>query len=102
MRSISRVTDLTVTEVDDYGLHYGETLRRWRANLHADEQSLDAMGLDERFVRMWDFYLCYCEAAFDERSISVVQMALARPAWRPHEVPAVTATDRSGRSIRVG
>jgi cyclopropane-fatty-acyl-phospholipid synthase len=102
VRSISRVTDLTVTRVDDYGLHYGETLRRWRANLHADEQSLDAMGLDERFVRMWDFYLCYCEAAFDERSISVVQMTLARSAWRPHEVPAVTATDRAGRSISVG
>ena len=51
---------------------------------------------------MWDFYLCYCEAAFDERAISVVQMALARPAWRPHEAPAVTATDRAGRSINVG
>jgi cyclopropane-fatty-acyl-phospholipid synthase len=102
VRSVARVTDLTVTNVDDYGLHYGETLRRWRANLHADESALDAMGLDERFVRMWDFYLCYCEAAFDERSISVVQMALARPAWRPHEAPAVTATDRAGRSITVG
>jgi cyclopropane-fatty-acyl-phospholipid synthase len=102
VHSVSRVTDLTVTRVDDYGLHYGETLRRWRANLHHDEEALDAMGLDERFVRMWDFYLCYCEAAFDERSISVVQMALARPGWRPHEAPAVTATDRAGRSISVG
>jgi len=102
VRSISRVTDLTVTEVDDYGLHYAETLRRWRTNLHSDEASLEAMGLDERFVRMWDFYLCYCEAAFDERSISVVQMAMARPAWRPHRTPTVTATDRAGRSISVG
>ncbi len=60
------------------------------------------MGLDERFVRMWDFYLCYCEAAFDERSISVVQMAMARPTWRPHAAAVSTATDRAGRSISVG
>jgi cyclopropane-fatty-acyl-phospholipid synthase len=50
------------------------------------------MGLDQRFVRMWDFYLAYCEAAFEERSISVVQMALARPAWRPRRLPTQMAT----------
>ncbi len=82
-RSVAHVTDLSVTALDDYGLHYGETLRRWRANLHADPAAVAALDLDERFVRMWDFYLCYCEAAFDERAISVVQMALAKPAWRP-------------------
>ena len=43
---------------------------------------------------MWDFYLCYCEAAFDERSISVVQMAMARPAWRPHTALGTVATSR--------
>ncbi|HEY6532881.1 MAG TPA: cyclopropane-fatty-acyl-phospholipid synthase family protein [Acidimicrobiales bacterium] len=92
LRSARRVTDLSVTAVHDYGLHYAETLRRWQANLHRDDEALGAMGLDERFVRMWDFYLAYCEAAFEERSISVVQMALARPAWRPHapEAPVVT------------
>ena len=62
-----RVTDLTLTDVDDYGLHYAETLRRWRANLHAHAGELDRLGLDDTFRRMWDFYLAYCEAAFDER-----------------------------------
>jgi cyclopropane-fatty-acyl-phospholipid synthase len=101
VRSLARVTDMTVTAVDDYGLHYGETLRRWRANLHDDEAALEAMGLDDRFVRMWDFYLCYCEAAFDERSISVVQMAMARPAWRPHTALGAVATSRvADRSLQ--
>jgi hypothetical protein len=45
---------------------------------------------------MWDFYLAYCEAAFEERSISVVQMALPRPAWRPHAERAHTATLTTG------
>jgi cyclopropane-fatty-acyl-phospholipid synthase len=92
LQSVSRVTDLAVTAARDYGLHYAETLRRWQTNLHCDEDALDALGLDDRFVRMWDFYLCYCEAGFDERAISVVQMALARPAWRPHHDPARMAS----------
>ena len=82
-RTTARHTDLAVTALADYGLHYAETLRRWRANLFADATALERLALGERFVRMWDFYLCYCEAAFEERAISVVQMALARPAWRP-------------------
>jgi cyclopropane-fatty-acyl-phospholipid synthase len=78
-RSTSRVTDFTLTDLDDYGVHYAETLRRWRANVHAHADELPTLGLDERFVRMWDFYLAYCEAAFDERDISVVQCVLTRP-----------------------
>ncbi len=81
--SISRVSDLTLIELHDYGLHYAETLRRWRANLAARRSELGALGLDERFVRLWDFYLSYCEAGFDERDISVVQCLLARPGYRP-------------------
>jgi len=71
-----------VSQVDDYGLHYGETLRRWRANLHGRADELAALGLDDRFRRMWDFYLAYCEAAFDEREVSVVQCVLSRPGAR--------------------
>lgn len=87
-RTTARHTDFAVTALADYGLHYAETLRRWRANLFSDATALERLALGEQFVRMWDFYLCYCEAAFEERSISVVQMALARPAWRPRARPA--------------
>jgi cyclopropane-fatty-acyl-phospholipid synthase len=81
--SISRVSDLTLVELHDYGLHYAETLRRWRANLETNRDELMAVGLDERFLRLWRFYLCYCEAGFDERDISVVQCLLARPGYEP-------------------
>ena len=96
-RTATRSTDLAVTALDDYGPHYAETLRRWRANLFADETALERLALGERFVRMWDFYLCYCEAAFDERAISVVQTRLARPAWRPRTTPS---TDHHRRTPR--
>jgi cyclopropane-fatty-acyl-phospholipid synthase len=82
-RSTGRVTDFTLTEVADYGVHYAETLRRWRANIHGRGDELSRLGLDGTFRRMWDFYLAYCEAGFDERDISVVQCVLARPGWRP-------------------
>ena len=41
-----------------------------------------ALGFDERFIRMWEFYLCYCEGGFRERDIGTVQMLLAKPGWR--------------------
>jgi len=81
-RVSGRTTDLTLTAVDDFGLHYAETLRRWKANVDAHADELPDLGLDDGFRRMWDFYLAYCEAAFDEREISVVQCVLARPGAR--------------------
>jgi cyclopropane-fatty-acyl-phospholipid synthase len=79
----TRSSDLALTGLDDYGVHYAETLRRWRAALSGQRDRLRALGLGEAFARMWEFYLAYCEAAFDERSVSVVQMTLAGPGWRP-------------------
>jgi cyclopropane-fatty-acyl-phospholipid synthase len=78
-RSLERVTDFSVDEDFGFGADYAETLRRWRVNLHADEPKLELLGLDHQFVRLWDFYLCYCEAGFDEKMIDVVQMKFTRP-----------------------
>jgi cyclopropane-fatty-acyl-phospholipid synthase len=61
-----------------FGSDYAETLRRWRTNLHSDEAGLASLGLDQQFLRLWDFYLCYCEAGFDEQTIDVAQMVLTR------------------------
>ncbi|HKH87746.1 MAG TPA: cyclopropane-fatty-acyl-phospholipid synthase family protein [Acidimicrobiales bacterium] len=82
-RSVRRATDLTIIDVEDIGRHYAETLRRWDVAFRAARARLEAGGLDRRFLRMWDLYLCYCEAAFLERHISDVQMVLAKPGWRP-------------------
>lgn len=78
-RSIKRVTDLSFDEDFGFGADYAETLRRRRMNLHADEATLASLGLDQQFIRLWDFYLCYCEAGFDEKMIDVVQMRFTRP-----------------------
>jgi cyclopropane-fatty-acyl-phospholipid synthase len=80
LRSTARVSDFTLVELDAFGSHYAETLRRWRANVDDHRSALPALGLDEQFRRMWEFYLCYCEAAFDESAVDVVQCVLSRPA----------------------
>lgn len=67
---------------------YGETLRRWRANLARVAPELRALGLDRRFARLWNFYFAYCEAGFDERYISATQLLYATPTWRPRPTSA--------------
>lgn len=75
-RSLDNVGALAIDEFIAFGSDYAETLRRWRTNLHEDEQILESFALDQRFIRLWDFYLCYCEAGFDEKMIDVVQMRI--------------------------
>jgi len=63
-----------------FGADYAQTLRRWRAAFLAQEPALRALGLDTRFLRTWDFYLAYCEAAFAAGNTDVVQFTLQRGA----------------------
>ncbi|MCB0967616.1 MAG: class I SAM-dependent methyltransferase, partial [Ilumatobacter sp.] len=65
--SVERATSMRVVEVVDHTEHYAETLRRWRLAFDARIADVDALGLDERFRRLWRMYLAYCEAAFLER-----------------------------------
>ena len=53
-------------------MHYARTLRLWRDGFAARREQVAALGFDERFIRKWTYYLCYCEAAFALRNISVV------------------------------
>jgi cyclopropane-fatty-acyl-phospholipid synthase len=71
---------LEVTESFAFGADYAETLRRWRQAFHARRKEVGTLGFDERFMRIWDFYLAYCEAAFDSGNTDVVQFTLRRPA----------------------
>lgn len=75
-------SDLRAVQLEDIGPHYAETLARWRDNFHARSDEIRGLGFDERFMRMWEFYLCYCEGGFRERQIGTVQMLLAKPDWR--------------------
>jgi cyclopropane-fatty-acyl-phospholipid synthase len=80
--SVRRATDFAIIDLEDIGRHYAETVRRWHIALRAGRARLQEAGLDRGFQRLWELYLCYCEAAFLERHISDVQIVLAMPQWR--------------------
>jgi cyclopropane-fatty-acyl-phospholipid synthase len=61
------------------GLHYAETLRQWRTNFNRATGEILRLGFDRRFLRTWNYYFSYCEAAFASRNISVAQMVFTRP-----------------------
>jgi len=86
--AMTRGSDLRTVHLEDIGSHYAETLAHWRGAFLARLDRVRALGFDERFIRMWDFYLAYCEGGFRERDIGTVQMLLARPGWRG-EIPGV-------------
>jgi len=77
--SVSRETDLRLLGLEDIGLHYASTLHRWRDNFFDRIDEVRRQGFSEAFIRMWEFYLCYCEGAFLERAISDVQMLFSKP-----------------------
>jgi cyclopropane-fatty-acyl-phospholipid synthase len=79
LESVGRTTDLRFVHAEDFAPHYAETLRRWRAAFQSQEDRVRSLGYDERFIRMWNYYLCYCEAAFEERSVGVVQLQFDKP-----------------------
>ena len=81
-RAVARRTDMQTLDLEDLTPHYVETLRRWRTNFLANAGRLQALGYDERFRRLWDLYLCYCEAGFAERRICDLQLVLAKPQCR--------------------
>jgi cyclopropane-fatty-acyl-phospholipid synthase len=84
INTITRVSDMLVTAVEDIGLDYARTLRHWRHNFEARIEEIRALGYPESFLRMWMFYLTYCEGAFLERAISDVHLEAEKPA-RPAE-----------------
>ena len=70
---------LEVTNELDFGRDYAETLRRWRAQFLSRDGQVRTLGFDTRFMRIWEFYLAYCEAAFDTGNTNVVQFTLRNP-----------------------
>ena len=81
--AMTRETDLRALHIEDIGLHYARTLRDWRERFFARIDEVRQLGYTEDFIRMWDFYLTYCEAAFLERVIGDVQLHAIKPQARP-------------------
>lgn len=78
----TRACDLALVQLDDFGPSYALTLQAWRQRFLAARKRIEALGYDRRLLRLWEFYLCYCEGGFRERSIGVAQMLFAKPGHR--------------------
>ena len=77
-RTHARQAGLQVVDELAFGKDYAETCRRWRRDFMARRDDVLALGFDERFLRIWEFYLAYCEAGFEAGDIDVVQFTLCR------------------------
>jgi cyclopropane-fatty-acyl-phospholipid synthase len=91
-RCVALRTDLRTVGAQDITGDYAETLRHWRARFSDRIDDVRALGYDERFLRLWNLYLAYCEAGFRERRIRDVQLLLAKPRWRRDVAKPVIAT----------
>lgn len=79
-RRQAELAGLKVIDELKFGPDYAETLRRWRHDFMAQESQVLTLGFDNKFLRTWEFYLAYCEAAFDEANTDVIQFTLQKPA----------------------
>jgi len=84
--SITRMTDMRLYDLEDIGPHYATTLRMWRENFFANIAAVRQLGYSEEFIKMWEFYLCYCEGGFTERALGDVHLLLAKPENRRRTV----------------
>jgi cyclopropane-fatty-acyl-phospholipid synthase len=81
-RHIAKDTDLQMVHLRDITADYALTLAEWRRRFMDRLEDVRKQGFDDRFIRMWEFYLCYCEGGFRERIIGTAQIAFAKPGYR--------------------
>jgi cyclopropane-fatty-acyl-phospholipid synthase len=84
--TVTRSTDMRIYHLEDIGLHYATTLRKWRQQFFKNINKIEKLGYSDTFTRMWDFYLCYCEGGFMEHAIGTVQVLLTKPECRREPV----------------
>ncbi|MDQ6648357.1 MAG: class I SAM-dependent methyltransferase, partial [Pseudomonadota bacterium] len=94
LASKTRVSGLALVHLEDFGHSYALTLKAWRERFLSKLPQVRAQGFDERFIRMWEFYLAYCEGGFRERSIGVAHLLMSRPGnRRPALLPELEPGD---------
>jgi cyclopropane-fatty-acyl-phospholipid synthase len=79
LQSMTKVSDMRLLDLEDIGPHYATTLAAWRENFFANIAQVRQLGYSEEFIKMWEFYLCYCEGGFAERALGNVHLLLAKP-----------------------
>jgi cyclopropane-fatty-acyl-phospholipid synthase len=80
--ALARATDMHMLQLEDISTHYVRTLAAWRERFFKNLEGVRALGLPDRFIRLWEFYLCYCEGSFAERATGVAQILLEKPRGR--------------------
>ena len=83
LSNVRKHTDMVMVGMQEIGLDYARTLGDWRQRFMSRLDSVRALGFDDSFIRMWEYYLCYCQGGFEERIIGTSQMLFAKPGWRP-------------------
>jgi len=79
--AITEASDLRVNHIEDIGPHYAKTLRAWLVNFMEKQDEIKSHGYSDDFIRLWEYYFCYCEAGFKERYTGVVQILMNKPAY---------------------
>ncbi|PXY01605.1 cyclopropane-fatty-acyl-phospholipid synthase [Marinifilum breve] len=78
-RAMNQSSNLTPIHLEDMGKHYAQTLRLWRESFNQKINDINSLGFNQQFTRKWNYYLSYCESAFDMRNINVMQLLYSRP-----------------------
>lgn len=78
-QATTQYSDLVLRDLFDIGEDYAKTLSDWKTRFNLAESRVRALGFDTRFIRMWNYYFCYCEGGFRAKSISTVHMTFQRP-----------------------
>ena len=86
-KSLAKATDFKIFHLEDIGPHYARTLRMWRERFFRNLGKVRELGYNDSFVRLWEYYLCYCEGGFMERQLGTVQMLLTKPGCRRAPLP---------------
>jgi cyclopropane-fatty-acyl-phospholipid synthase len=80
--TVGKYTDMKIFHLQDIGPHYARTLKDWRERFFSRLDEIRDLGYPDEFIRLWEYYFCYCEGGFMERDIGTVQMVLTRPGNR--------------------
>ena len=84
--TIHNETDMNVVNIRDITMDYAKTLKHWRENFNKNIKPIKQLGFDEQFIRMWIFYLCYCEGGFKERAINDLHIHFVKPNFRANKI----------------
>ncbi|MAD91618.1 MAG: SAM-dependent methyltransferase [Gammaproteobacteria bacterium] len=84
--TITKHTDMRLFHLEDISPHYARTLNHWHDRFFENIDNVRKLGFSETFIRLWKYYLCYCESAFTERATGVVQLLIMRPRSRRDKI----------------